>query len=224
MEQMLIANAVDQSLNKIDFTPLAGHSVYLDVGYIDCSDKNYVIAATRDRILQAGARLMSKPEEAEIIVEARAGAVGTDQTESYIGIPEVAMPGPIPVAIPQIKMWNRSSQTATAKIGLVAYDAKTRKVLGQGGSTLARSDDNKIFFFGLGPYENGSVRHEYARGLSRPMQRSMSSTIAFAPMPETGEPGRVRLASSDGDASTTESAAATDESATAPPPAPAPEE
>ncbi|MGC1272649.1 MAG: DUF6655 family protein [Planctomycetaceae bacterium] len=199
MEQMLISNAVDQSLDKIDFQPLAGRSVYLDVTYLECIDKNYVIAATRDRILQAGAKLTAKPEDAEVVVEARAGAVGTDQTESYIGIPEVAMPGPIPIAIPQIKMWSRTAQTGTAKIGLVAIEAGSRTILGQGGSTLARSDDNNTYLFGLGPYQSGSVRREVTHGLHKNPRQTLPSTIAFTAPPLPGEPGRVRLASSDDD-------------------------
>lgn len=216
MEQMLISNAVDQSLDKIDFQPLAGRSVYLDVTYLECIDKNYVIAATRDRILQAGAKLTTKLEDAQVVVEARAGAVGTDQTESYIGIPEIAMPGPIPIAIPQIKMWSRSSQTGTAKIGLVAIEAGSRTILGQGGSTIARSDDNNTYLFGLGPYQNGSVRREVNHGLHQNPRQVPPSTIAFAAPPLPGEPGRVRLANTDQEIEKPVGE-------TTPPPAPAPE-
>ena len=60
----------------------------------------------------------AKAEDADVIVEVRSGAVGTDQSETYVGIPEIAVPGPLPVAIPQVKFWSKSTQTGTAKIGI----------------------------------------------------------------------------------------------------------
>jgi hypothetical protein len=220
MEQLLISNAVDQSLDKVDFRPLAGRSVFLDTAYTDCTDKNYVVAATRDRILKAGASLTAKPEEAEVVVELRSGAVGTDQSESYVGIPEVAVPGPFPVAIPQIKFWSRNRQTATAKLGLVAFEAKSRTMLGRGGTTLARSDDSNTYFLGMGPYQSGTVREEVSTQLGRPAPKFIPQHVAFGPL-QGQEPARFRLASSDDrDPKSFEDAESFE--GVSPPPAPAP--
>lgn len=216
MEQLLISNAVDQSLNRVDFKPLADRKVFLDTSFVDCVDKNYIIAATRDRVLNADAKLVAKAEEADVIVELRAGAVGTDLSETYLGVPEVALPGPIPVAIPQIKLWSKSTQTGTAKIGLVAYEADSRQMLGQGGTTLARSDDSNSFFFGIGPYQSGSVRTEVARQLGRSAWSPIPESIAFGPL-KSGEPAKLRLAASDDEIEPASVDGVT------PPPAPAPE-
>lgn len=215
MEQLLVSNAVDQSLNRVDFKPLAGRKVFLDTSFVDCVDKNYIIASTRDRVLNADAKLVAKAEDAEVIVELRAGAVGTDLSESYVGVPELAVPGPIPVAIPQIKLWSKSTQTGTAKIGLVAYEAGSRQMLGQGGMTLARSDDSNTFFFGIGPYQSGSVRTEVARQLGQPAWNPLPEAIAFGPL-HSGEPAKLRLAASDDDIERASGEGVT------PPPAPSP--
>ena len=42
-EQMLLSNAVDQSLDKVDFTPLYGQKVFVDDKYLECVDKNYEV-------------------------------------------------------------------------------------------------------------------------------------------------------------------------------------
>ena len=34
VEQLLVSNAVDQSLNKVDFSPFSGHTVYLEDKYV----------------------------------------------------------------------------------------------------------------------------------------------------------------------------------------------
>ena len=197
MEQLLISNAVDQSLNRVDFQPLSGHAVFLDVTYLECVDKNYVIAATRDRVLQTGAKVVAAAADAEIVLEIRSGGVGTDQTESYVGIPGISLPGPVPVSTPEVKFWSRSQQTATAKLGLVALDSKSRQVVGHGGTAMARSDDSKTYVFGVGPFQNGSVRSEVARGLNRPpaVNPTLPQSVAFGGSPKT-EPARLRLAGS----------------------------
>jgi hypothetical protein len=161
-EQLLISNAVDQSLNRIDFTPLAGARVFVEEKYIDCIDKGYIIGSIRHKLLQAGAMLAAKPEDAEAIMEVRSGAVGTDVTGSYVGIPGFTAPG-MPVGIPDIKLATRDSQNALAKIGIVVYGVKSRKELGEGGVSLARAEDTKTYFMGMGPHQTGTLQREVKR-------------------------------------------------------------
>ena len=59
-EQLLISNAVDQSLNKVDFSPLAASAVFVEEKYIDCVDKGYIIGSIRHKLLQAGATLAAQ--------------------------------------------------------------------------------------------------------------------------------------------------------------------
>ena len=160
-EQMLVSNAVDQALDKVDFRPFAGHAVFLDEKYVDCVDKAYVVASVRHRLLRAGARLVDKADDAEVVVEPRAGSVGTTNSESYVGIPEITLPGML--ALPELRLLTRSQQVGVAKLGVTAYDAKTRTALGEGGMTLARSDDTNLSVLGVGPFQSGTVRKEITR-------------------------------------------------------------
>lgn len=190
MEQLLIANAVDQALDKVDFTPFAGRKVFLDAQYVDCTDKNYVVSSVRHRMLRAGAYIQDKAETAEVAVEIRTGTVGTDQAESFIGTPEVSMPGGL-LSIPEMRIVNRKNQTATAKIGLVAYDYANKSALGDGGMTLAKSDENQWFVLGVGPYRSGSVNKEIARGLILPpgvQPKPLPSKVAFQAPPPSVTP------------------------------------
>ena len=181
-EQLLICNAVDQALDKIDFRAFQGHTVFLDDQYVDCLDKQYVIASVRHRILHQGAVLVTKPEEAEVLVEMRTGVVGTDLAESFLGIPEVTVPGML--TLPEVRVLTRQVQTGTAKLGIVAVDAKTKEVLGEGGMTLARSDDSAWFAAGIGPFKTGTINGEVKRMTSGPaaiMRDRLPATVAFLP-------------------------------------------
>ncbi|MEZ6055788.1 MAG: DUF6655 family protein [Planctomycetaceae bacterium] len=179
MEQLLIANAIDQSLDKVDFRAFSGTNVYLEEKYVDCVDKNYVIGSVRSRLFDSGAKIVGKAEEADVVVEVRTGAVGTDTNDAFIGLPELALPGV--VTLPEVRLVERNSQTGTAKIGIIAYDAKTKEVLGGGGLAMARSDDNNWSVVGIGPFQNGTVRDEVRRkaGKTPTYGGSARTEIAF---------------------------------------------
>lgn len=187
-EQLLITNAVDQALDKIDFRAFRGHTVYVDDRYVECLDKQYVIASVRHRILHQGAIIVQKPEDAEVLVEMRTGVVGTDIAESFVGVPEITLPGML--TLPEVRVLTRQVQTGTAKLGIVAVDAKTKQVLGEGGMALAKSDDNSWFVAGVGPFKTGSIHGEVERMTSGPaamMRDQLPATVSFS-SPIAAEP------------------------------------
>ncbi len=200
-EQMLVSNAVDQALNKVDFAPFGGRKVFLEEKYLDCVDKNYVVSSLRHRVLMQGGHIVAKPEDADVVLEARSGAVGTNTANAFLGIPEITIPGMF--ATPEIKFINRVNQTGTAKIGLLAYDAKTQEALGIGGTSLAKSDDNNWYVLGIGPWQGGSVKTEVERGQPRYQNQPWNAVpqqVAFnspqsAPVVPPAEDKKVRLAS-----------------------------
>jgi hypothetical protein len=200
-EQLLISNAVDQSLNKVDFTPLAGSSVFVEEKYLDCTDKGYVIGSIRHKLLQAHATIAAKAEEADAIMEIRSGGVGTDVASSFLGVPGFTMPGML--TIPDIKIVNRDSQKAVAKIGIVVYDVKSKVELGEGGVSMAKADENNTYVMGFGPHQSGTLMAEVER--SAPLHagqqvRELPNQVAFSPptLPpavDKPEQGKVRFSS-----------------------------
>lgn len=201
VEQLLISNAVDQALNKSDFRTFQGQNLFIEEKYLDSVDKTYILGSVRHRALIAGANLVAKPEEADIVLEVRSGGVGTDTKDSFLGMPQMSVPGPLPLSIPEVRLMSRTSQTGTAKLGLVAYDAKTKQVLGNGGVSLAKSDDNNWFVMGLGPYQNGTLQSEVRRGVhsrASSAPNELPYDVAFSPRRETSrDPSTVKLTSGD---------------------------
>ncbi|HVJ69089.1 MAG TPA: DUF6655 family protein, partial [Caulifigura sp.] len=160
-EQLLLSTAVDQSLDKIDFRPLSGQNVFLEEKYVDCVDKQYILASIRHRVLRSGGHLVDKADGADVVLEPRSGGVGTTTASSFIGIPSFSLPGML--TIPEVKLFTRSQQAGFAKLGLAAYDPKTRESRGQGGMTVAQSNDNNYYFAGVGPWQTGSLKSEIQR-------------------------------------------------------------
>jgi hypothetical protein len=92
-EQMVVSDAVDRSVASINFRRLAGKRVYLDTQYMKSVkgpgfvNSDYIVSSLRQQMVAAGCRLEEKPDEADYIVEARVGALGTDQHDVTYGIP-----------------------------------------------------------------------------------------------------------------------------------------
>ncbi len=193
-EQLLISNAVDQSLSKCDFGSFNGSKVFVDEKYLEGVDKAYVIGSIRHRLMLSGATLAAKPEEADVVLEMRSGGLGTDNADSYVGIPAIVLPGML--TLPEVRFWEKARQTGIAKIGIAAYDAKNHEMLGAGGVTAALSSDTNMFFMGIGPYEYGSAKREIdqttPRYIGQPNQE-VPSMIAFREASKHADPEPVQL-------------------------------
>jgi hypothetical protein len=186
-EQLLISNAIDQSLNRVDFTPLAGSSVFVEEKYLECVDKNYIVGSIRHKLLQANASIAASPAQADAGMEVRSGGVGTDVASSYLGVPGFTVPGM--VSLPDIKLVNRDSQKAVAKIGLVMYDVKRSREIGEGGVSTAIADENKTYIMGFGPRRSGTLLQEVDRSVVYPGERlqEFPNQVTFSRPPPVAE-------------------------------------
>ncbi|MBI2803938.1 MAG: hypothetical protein HYX68_03030 [Planctomycetes bacterium] len=176
VEQLLISSAVDRSLDNVDFTALRGKKVFLETKYLDCVDKNYIIVSMRQRILAQRGKLMDKADQADTVVEVSSGGVGTDSQELFVGIPEIPLPPPSPIAIPRLAFMTRTKLNGTAKLLVNAYDVKTKAPIFPSGLTMARSDQNNWNFLGMGNVQTGSVSREVAAATK---EADLSVTTAF---------------------------------------------
>lgn len=193
-EQILISNAVDQSLSKCDFSGFRGSKVFVEEKYLESVDKGYLVSSIHHRLMLNGATIAAKPEEADMVMELRSGGIGTDNADSYIGIPEIVLPGML--TLPEVRLWQKTRQSALAKIGILAYETKTHEMLGAGGVTTALSDDTNMFFLGMGPYQYGTARNELYYSTSpqsgQPNQE-LPTIVAFRDTRRQSDPDKVQL-------------------------------
>ena len=172
LEQLLISGAIDQTLDKTPLPPLQGRKVFLEDKYLDSVDKGYLLGSLRQRILNQGGQLTDKKEDSEVTIEVYAGAVGTDSTESFVGMPGLAIPG-MPIELPEVRLFEKSSQFGTAKLNLVAYATESGQLLFDSGQALARADESRWSVMGVGPFHRGSVPRELKRANEGLMGQAM---------------------------------------------------
>jgi hypothetical protein len=96
-EQLLVSNAVDQTVSQMDFRHLSGKMVYFDPQYLDGTvDRGYVVSSLRQHLLACGCVLQEDRNKATYVVEARSGGVGTDRHAVMIGVPQMNVPTLVP--------------------------------------------------------------------------------------------------------------------------------
>jgi Family of unknown function (DUF6655) len=164
-EQLLLSDAIDRSVSRIDFGLLSGRDVYLDTTYLGSAvDKDYMVSTLRQHMLSCGCVLSDKKEEAQIVVEVRAGVVGTDRHDLLFGTPATTVslgalspfPG-TPTMFPEIALAKRTDQMGVAKIGVFAYERSTGSPIWQSGSDVVASKARDLWVFGTGPFQRGNV-------------------------------------------------------------------
>lgn len=140
-EMLLISTAADEAMQGLDLSPLSGRKVFLEEKYFDGLDKPYVIGLIRDKISQQGGLLMPSADGADIIVEARTGALSIDASDSLVGIPKTPVPIPLSgtVVIPEAPIYKANRYESIAKIALLAYDNNSKAHMLSTGPMVGKS-------------------------------------------------------------------------------------
>jgi hypothetical protein len=163
-EMLLVSQAADNAVAQIDFSPLAGKTVFLDATGVpekDVVDKGYVVSLVRQQIVANGALLEDEKSRAEYVVDLRVGGLGTDRHTMLVGTPAVQLPTVLPglpTNIPEIAVLKKNDQRGIAKIGVFAYNRITGRALWQSGTVQADSRAKDTWFLGAGPFSHGSIR------------------------------------------------------------------
>lgn len=163
-EMLLVSQAVDHAIAKIDFSPLSGQTVFLDISAVekDVVDRGYMVSVIRQQLLAAGAMLQEERFRAIYVVEVRSGAMGTDRHSLLVGTPAVTvptLPGLPGASIPEIALMKKNDQRGIAKIGVFAYNRISGRAVWQSGTVEAESRAHDTWVFGAGPFSRGTIRN-----------------------------------------------------------------
>ena len=163
-EQLLLTHAMDKAVEKIDFQALAAKKVTIDSKAIDgATDNKYLVSVIRQHLLASGASVCDM-DDADYVLELRAGAVGTDRNDLFYGIPSFSLPTGLfgdstagTTAIPEVAFIKITDQKAVVKVAMFAYNKHTNKAVWQSGSVPAETRINAKWFFGSGPWMKGDL-------------------------------------------------------------------
>ncbi|MFN9229984.1 MAG: DUF6655 family protein [Planctomycetota bacterium] len=179
-EQMLMSDAVDMSISRIDFRPLAGRKAFLDTAYIRPTpipgapqplvNADYVISGLRQALFASHCELVDSKDEAEVIIEPRLGTLATNGHDVVYGLPQTnalaqasaTLSGaPLLPPLPELSVGRSHSQFGLAKVAVFAYDKVTREPVWQSGIEKSESTAKNTWFVGAGPFQRGTIYDGY---------------------------------------------------------------
>jgi len=127
-EQLLVTTAAERAVDRLSWPDVRDRRVAVEVVSPNEKDAGYLKAALEAKARELGAQVVPA-EEAEWILAARAGALGTERRDLALGIPEI----PTPFGItPGISFYEHRRQRGWAQVRLAARDAD--------GGVIAASD------------------------------------------------------------------------------------
>jgi len=160
-EQLLISNAVDQTVSQLDLRFLSGKTVFLDAQFLDSvTDRGYLVSSLRQQLLACGCILQEERTKAIYIVEVRSGGAGTDRHSLLIGVPQMSVPTFVPgqpSQIPEIPFAKKTDQQGVSKIAVFAYNRVTGQRVWQSGIVEAISSARDVWVLGAGPFRKGTI-------------------------------------------------------------------
>ena len=197
-EQLLLSDSMERAVQQIHFSPLAGKSVYLDETYLSgVVDRSYLVSTLRQHMLASGCVLANTRDAADYVVEARSGAVGTNNHKLLFGIPAVNMPSflPVPIgvptSIPEVPIVKRTDRRGVTKLAVFAYHRETGAPVWQSGVAKGHSTAQDIWVLGAGPFQRGTIHEglEFAGGsLPNPLPKKHEKNSPERPTVAIQEP------------------------------------
>jgi hypothetical protein len=163
-EQLLVSQAIDRAVMRVDVRPLAGRKVFLETAFMDdVEDGKYLESALRHQLMASGCLLAKDRDSSDVVVEARAGAVGTDRSSVLLGIPatSVTLKGN-ETSTPELVLAKRSEQRGVAKLSVYAYERESGQPVWQSGEEHVASHARDRWLFGAGPWQDGEIHDEPA--------------------------------------------------------------
>ncbi|WP_435994242.1 DUF6655 family protein [Brevundimonas sp. LjRoot202] len=132
-EQLLVARAADRAVEGLILPVPRGTRVYVDDAYFRAENAPYAVSAIRGALSEAGYALASSKQEADAVLELRAGALSLEQMRRVFGIPEMRIPindSFNVVSMPELSVYSRRDRIGVAEFSGFLYEPKTGAPLG----------------------------------------------------------------------------------------------
>ncbi len=143
-EQLLLSTAAERSATQIEGPVFLGVPLYLEVAGLT-NDAAFAKETVASELQARGAIVVTEVTKATYTVRILVQAFGTDQTESFLGIPAMN----VIVPIPEIALFKRRRQTARSRLRYIVIDTRTGQTVGRAQEAEGKTTSTRwtILFF-----------------------------------------------------------------------------
>jgi hypothetical protein len=126
-EQLLLAQAVERSLDDVSIPLLKDASAVMEVAGLT-TDQYYVRDAVAGHLARTlGTKIVDTRSQAKYVVHVMVQALGTELDQSFFGMPQV-QGGLIPIALPEIPLYKFIREIGYVRYSMNIYEAATGKL------------------------------------------------------------------------------------------------
>nr|WP_092307545.1 DUF6655 family protein [Brevundimonas viscosa] len=132
-EQLLVARAADRAVEGLTLPIPGGSRVYVDDAYFRAEAAAYAISAIRAALSEAGYALAPSKNDADAVLEVRAGTLSLEQMRRVFGLPDMRVPineNFNVVSIPELSVYSRRDRVGVAEFSGFLYEPRTGAPLG----------------------------------------------------------------------------------------------
>lgn len=150
LQQLLGTQAIDRAVQKLSWPDVQGKTVYVQIASPgEWGDQAYLRQVVGTELAQRGAIVSDDSSHSQYVMTVLAGALGTDQTEVFFGLPAVQSVV-VPLALPEMAIYKSEEQEGFARTETVTTDSQHGGIVYRAGPTQGRTyaHTRKIFFVG----------------------------------------------------------------------------
>src|SRR5690606_4477181 len=132
-EQLLMARAADRAVEGLTLPIPGGSRVFVDDAYFRAESAPYAVSAIRGALSEAGYALAPSKNEADAVLEIRAGTLSLEQMRRVFGVPDMRVPineSFNVVSIPELSVYSRRDRVGVAEFSGFLYEPRTGAPLG----------------------------------------------------------------------------------------------
>lgn len=162
LENVATSLAVDQLATSV----LRDRKVYVETTYLTAStqpsdEHQFLLGELRSKLLLNGVRLVSRQQDAQIIMEVRSQGISNNRLEFLLGIPPSSIggifTGGVAATTPELSIIKTTKQYGFASIAYIAYWADSGEVVASSGPFIGRTVRDDFWLFGYGPRTTGNI-------------------------------------------------------------------
>lgn len=127
IEQLLLSQAVERSLADISVPLPDGASVAVETVGLN-TDQPFVRKLVENRLGAKGMRIREKAEDAGYLVRVVVQALGTEQDNSFFGIPPISSML-LPISLPELAVYDKKIQYGVARLSLGFFERATGRFI-----------------------------------------------------------------------------------------------
>ena len=158
MQQLVVSEATDRALAKLRWPSFPGRRVFVDArAPTGPEEQLYLRSAAERELVLRGATVAPKRGHADLVAVVIAGALGTEQSTKFLGIPQMQSVL-LPIPVPEVGLFKSKRQEGFARVETMFFEPHEKRALYHDGPRNGNAYWTEFSILLLGFYRTDTSR------------------------------------------------------------------